>query len=209
MDWEAGFLLYIQEHLRSDVLNPFMKAVTHTGDKGIFFIALCAILLLIPKLRRIGFIAAMSIAVESILNNLLIKNIVARTRPYDAIEGLNNLVGRQSDYSFPSGHTGAAFAVAGALLVVALLGMPVAVKAGKISREKTSVAYKVFAILMIIYSFVLAFSRMYVGVHYPTDVLGGLLLGLATSAIAYLIYQLIIKKIAEKKTAAEESSTAV
>lgn len=209
MDWEAGFLLYIQEHIRSDILTPVMKVITHTGDKGIFFIALCAVLLIIPKMRRIGFIAAMSIAVESILNNLLIKNIVARTRPYDAIEGLNNLVGRQKDYSFPSGHTGAAFAVAGALLVVALLGLPVAAKAGKISREKTSVAYKVFAILMIVYSAVLAFSRMYVGVHYPTDVLGGLLLGLATSALAYLIYQVIIKKIAQKKTAAEDTSTAV
>ena len=199
MDWEAGFLLYIQEHLRSDVLNPFMKAVTHTGDKGIFFIALCVILLLIPKLRRIGFIAAMSIAVESILNNLLIKNIVARTRPYEAIDGLVNLIEKQKDYSFPSGHSGAAFAVMGAILVIAILGLPVAEKSGKITRSKMSTAYKIVAVIAIIYAIALAFSRLYVGVHYPTDVLGGILLGIATSFASYFIYRAILKVYAQKK----------
>lgn len=205
MGWEAGFLLYIQEYFRSDLLNPVMKIITHTGDKGILFIALCLILLIIPKTRRIGFIAALSIAVESVLNNLLIKNIVARTRPYDMIEDLKPLIGRQSDYSFPSGHTGAAFAVAGAIFVIAILGMPVVVKAGEISREKTSLAYKLCATLFVIYAAVLAFSRMYVGVHYPTDVIGGLLLGIATSAIAYLAYQAIIKKMSLKSENKKEA----
>lgn len=205
MGWEAGFLLYIQEYFRSDFLNPVMKIITHTGDKGILFIALCLILLIIPKTRRIGFIAALSIAVESVLNNLLIKNIVARTRPYDMIEDLKPLIGRQSDYSFPSGHTGAAFAVAGAIFVIAILGMPVVVKAGEISREKTSPAYKLCATLFVIYAAILAFSRMYVGVHYPTDVIGGLLLGIATSAIAYLAYQAIIKKMSLKSENKKEA----
>lgn len=206
MGWDAGFLIYIQEHIRTDFLNPFMTALTHTGDKGILFIALCVILLLIPRTRRVGFIAAVSIAIESILNNLLIKNIVARTRPYDEIEGLKILVGRQMDYSFPSGHTGAAFAVAGAIVVVALLGLPVIEESGKIQRSKMTLAYNLCATFMLIYAVLLAFSRLYVGVHYPTDVLGGILLGIATSAMAYLIYQVLIKKHHERKTNKKEAA---
>ena len=191
MDWEASFLLYIQEHIRTDFMNPFMTALTHTGDYGIFLIALAVLLLIIPKTRRI--------AIEALLTNVFIKNAVARTRPYEAIDGLVNLIEKQKDYSFPSGHSGAAFAVMGAILVIAILGLPVAEKSGKITRSKMSTAYKIVAVIAIIYATTLAFSRLYVGVHYPTDVLGGILLGIATSFASYFIYRAILKVYAQKK----------
>ena len=199
MDWEASFLLYIQEHIRTDFMNPFMTALTHTGDYGIFLIALAVLLLIIPKTRRIGLIAGISSAIEALLTNVFIKNAVARTRPYEAIDGLVNLIEKQKDYSFPSGHSGAAFAVMGAILVIAILGLPVAERSGKITRSKMSTAYKIVAVIAIIYAIALAFSRLYVGVHYPTDVLGGILLGIATSFASYFIYRAILKVYAQKK----------
>ena len=205
MSWDAGFLLYIQEYIRSDFLDPIMKVLTHSGDKGILLIVLILALLIIPRTRAIGIMSTISIAIEALLNNVLLKNIIARTRPYDEIEGLINLVGKQSDYSFPSGHTGAAFAVAGAMLVVALFGLPMIEKSGEISRKDPSLSFKLISVLLIMYATLLAFSRMYVGVHYPTDVLCGLLLGLGTSAMAYLIYQMAIKKIHDKKAIKKEA----
>ena len=202
MSWDAGFLLYIQEYIRSDFLNPIMKVLTHSGDKGILLIVLILAFLIIPRTRAIGIMSTISIVIEALLNNVLLKNLIARTRPYDEIEGLINLVGRQSDYSFPSGHTGAAFAVAGAMLVVALFGLPMIAKTGEFKREDPSLSFKLVSVLLIMYATLLAFSRMYVGVHYPTDVLCGLLLGLGTSAVAYLIYQVAIKKIHEKRAKA-------
>ena len=201
MSWDAGFLLYIQEYIRSDFLDPIMKVLTHSGDKGILLIVLILAFLIIPRTRAIGIMSTISIAIEALLNNVLLKNLIARTRPYDEIEGLINLVGRQSDYSFPSGHTGAAFAVAGAMLVVALFGLPMIEKSGEFKREDPSLTFKLISVILIMYATLLAFSRMYVGVHYPTDVLCGLLLGLGTSAAAYLIYQVAIKKIHEKRSA--------
>ncbi len=201
MSWDAGFLLYIQEYIRSDFLNPIMKVLTHSGDKGILLIVLILAFLIIPRTRAIGIMSTISIVIEALLNNVLLKNLIARTRPYDEIEGLVNLVGKQSDYSFPSGHTGAAFAVAGAMLVVALFGLPMIEKTGEFKREDPSLTFKLISVILIMYATLLAFSRMYVGVHYPTDVLCGLLLGLGTSAVAYLIYQVAIKKIHERKTA--------
>jgi len=201
MGWDAGFLLFIQEYIRSDFLNPIMKVLTHSGDKGILLIVLILAFLIIPRTRAIGIMSTISIVIEALLNNVLLKNLIARTRPYDEIEGLINLVGRQSDYSFPSGHTGAAFAVAGAMLVVALFGLPMIEKTGEFKREDPSLTFKLISVILIMYATLLAFSRMYVGVHYPTDVLCGLLLGLGTSAVAYLIYQVAIKKIHERKAA--------
>ena len=159
----------------------------------------------LPRTRAIGIMSTISIAIEALLNNVLLKNIIARTRPYDDIDGLVCLVGRQMDYSFPSGHTGAAFAVAGAMLVVALFGLPIIEKTGEITREDASLTFKLVSVLLIMYATLLAFSRMYVGVHYPTDVLCGLLLGLGTSATAYLIYQIAIKKIHDRKAKIKEA----
>ena len=199
MDWEAAFLLYIQENIRSDILTPLLTTLTHTGDKGIIWIAMCVLMVIIPKSRKFGIIAGASLALEAIIVNIFIKNAVARTRPYDAIEGLVSLVEKQVDYSFPSGHTGAAFAVAGAFLMIAIAGLPVVVKSGIISRTKTSLAYKIFTAVTIVFSFIIAFSRLYVGVHYPTDVLGGFIIGIASSIIAYFGYHIVIKNISQRK----------
>lgn len=195
MAWEADLLLYIQEHIRSDLLTPFMTVLTHSGDNGILMIAFAVGLLIIPRTRKIGIITAISLALEALLTNVLIKNIVARTRPYDAIDGLVNMIEKQKDYSFPSGHSGAAFAVMGAILLIAIAGLPVLEKSGEFSRSKMSTAYKICAVLAIIYAALLAFSRLYVGVHYPTDVLGGIILGIGTSIAAFFIYRIAIKKI--------------
>ena len=206
MGWDAGFLIYIQEYIRSDMLTPVMTFITHTCDKGIVWIALCLILLIVPKTRRIGIIAAGSFAIEAVITNLVIKNIVQRTRPYDEIDGLVNLIEKQKDYSFPSVHTVASFAVAGAILVIALLGLPaIAEKTGKFSRAKMKLAYKLFAVIIIIYAVLIAFSRLYVGVHYPTDVLGGILLGLGASVLAYFVYHIVIKKQSQKSDAVTEA----
>lgn len=194
MSWEADFLLYIQEYIRSDLLTPFMTVFTHSGDYGILMMALAGILLIIPRTRRVGLIAAISIALEALLTNVLIKNIVARTRPYEAIDGLVNLIEKQKDYSFPSGHSGAAFAVMGAIFLIALTGLPVVKNSGELYHSKMSTAYKLCAVIAIIYATILAFSRLYVGVHYPTDVIGGIILGFATSFMAYFIYRITIRK---------------
>ena len=181
MGWEADFLLYIQENIRSDLLNPFMTVFTHSGDYGILVIALALVLIILPRTRRIGVIAAISIAIEALLNNVIIKNAVARTRPYEAIDGLVNIIEKQKDYSFPSGHTGSAFAVMGAILLIALLGLPVIAKTGKLSSSKMSLTFKLCAVLAIIYAALLGFSRLYVGVHYPTDVIAAVVIGLLGS----------------------------
>lgn len=206
MDWDAGILLYIQEYIRTDLLDPFMIFITHTVDNGIFWIALSIILFIIPKTRRTGFLAATSLIIEAVITNLLLKNVVARTRPYEVIDGLVNLIEKQKDYSFPSGHSGASFAVAGAIFVVALLGLPVIEKTGELTRAKTHIAFKIFAVLMLLYAVLVAFSRLYVGVHYPTDVLGGILLGIASSFLVYFIYHFVMKKTARRKAGPKEQA---
>jgi len=200
MGWDAGFLIYIQEHLRSEILTPLMTFITHSGDKGILWIVLCIILVLIPRSRSFGLIAGTSIAVEFLFNNIILKNLVARQRPYEAVEGLINIIEDQTDYSFPSGHSGASFAVAGALFIIALLGVPGLNEKGIIIKQKTSVKYRFFAVLLLIYAALIAFSRLYVGVHYPTDVIGGIILGAATSFLAYFMYQLILSKLPKKQS---------
>ena len=189
---EADFLIFLQEFIRNDILDPIMIAITHTGDKGILFIAATLILILIPKTRRLGHIVAFSIIIESVVINVFIKNAVGRIRPYDAIEELERLIGEQPDYSFPSGHTGVAFALAGAMLFAIIY-----VIEGLTDTRK----YKIATLCVLLYAVLLAFSRMYVGVHYPTDILGGMLIGLLAGFISCHIEKPLYKLVQKKKEA--------
>ena len=173
---DSDILLYIQEYLRNDLLTPFMVFLTHTGDYGILCIAVSVILVLLRKTRCLGHVVAFSIAIESIITNLLLKNLIARTRPYEVIEELELLIGEQPDFSFPSGHAGVTFALAGAMLFAFMYGVK-----GFEKNKRNSL----IVLLVLIYALLLAFSRLFVGVHYPTDVLGGMLIGLLSGLVGY------------------------
>ena len=107
---DMNILLWIQEHLRVDALTPFWRAVTFLGNGGWFWIVLCVLLICFGKTRKTGVTAALSLLSGFLITNLLIKNAVARPRPFDTYTQIIPLITRPKDYSFPSGHTTAAMA---------------------------------------------------------------------------------------------------
>ena len=109
---DGEILLLIQRYLRTDMLTPFMKSVTFLGNGGWFWIVLCVLLICFGKTRKTGVTAALSLLSGFLITNLLIKNAVARPRPFDTYTQIIPLITRPKDYSFPSGHTCASFAVA-------------------------------------------------------------------------------------------------
>ena len=160
---DGEILLQIQQHLRTDMLTPFMKIVTFLGNGGWFWILCAVVLLAIPRTRKTGYAAVLSLIFGVIVTNLLLKNIVARPRPFAEIEALIPLIAKPTDFSFPSGHTTASFAVA----LVMLRMLP----------KKIGIPAVVLAALV-------AFSRLYLGIHYPTDVLAGFVVALVGSSLA-------------------------
>lgn len=163
---DGEILLLIQQYLRTDMLTPFMKSVTFLGNGGWFWILCSVVLLAVPKTRKTGYAAALSLIFGAIVTNLLLKNIVARPRPFAEIEALIPMITKPKDFSFPSGHTTASFAVA----LVMLRMLP----------KKLGIPAVVLAALV-------AFSRLYLGVHYPTDVLAGFVIALVGSTLSVWI----------------------
>lgn len=160
--------------LHSSVLNIIMKFFTTLGDNGYLWIGLCIVLICIPKTRKIGIFAAITLAVEFILNDLVIKNIVARERPFIQHSDIKLLISPPHGYSFPSGHSASSFATAFAVFL---------------RNKKIGIPCLVAAALI-------AFSRLYFYVHFPTDVLAGILFGTAIAVIIYFVE----KKIRTSKT---------
>lgn len=171
-DWlyelDVNILMFIQEHLRVDFLTPILKFFTLLGDHGMLWIGVALLLIIFKRTRPIGVTAGASLALNALLVNVIIKNLVARTRPYEVIDGLTRLVGEQSDFSFPSGHTSSGFSVA----VVIFMLMP-----------------KKYGVPALITATIIAYSRLYVGVHYPTDVLGGFIIGTLAAVICVTVYK--------------------
>ena len=159
---DLSVLLWIQDHLRTDFLNGFWKAITFLGNGGWFWIVLGIALVLFRKTRPVGITVLAALAIGALITNVCLKNWVARVRPYDYSVLIYALVGPEKDFSFPSGHTCSSFAAA--------------FVCWKMLPRKYGAAAMILAALI-------TFSRLYVGVHYPTDVLGGLMIGIV-SAIA-------------------------
>ncbi|MBQ3865899.1 MAG: phosphatase PAP2 family protein, partial [Clostridia bacterium] len=167
--WDTGILVWIQEHLTNPFFDAVLPFISHLVDKGWIWIVLSLILICIPKTRKIGWTMGVALLLGLIFGNGILKNVIARTRPYDLYpelyhqfnekltEGgpLRLLVAAEHDLSMPSGHTLASFEGALGLFL---------------RNKKWGAAALVFAVIV-------AYSRLYVCVHYPTDVFAGVLLG--------------------------------
>lgn len=149
MGFDAFLLLFIQDHLRNGLLTPLMVVVTMLGNKGIIWMVLIALLLLRRRTRWVGALAAVSFLVNAGLAEIFIKHAVMRPRPFLSIPELQTLVVQPLTYSFPSVHTVSSFSVA---FIV-----------WRSSLRKWRRPVMALACLM-------AFSRLYVGVHYPSDI---------------------------------------
>ena len=186
IQFESNILLWIQEYLRSDFLDPIVKFITHSGDHGYLWIALLVILLCIPKTRRAALIGAVTLLLTFIVTNLCLKPLVGRTRPYEVIEGLTRIIEKQSDRSFPSGHTANSMAVGVSLWLVS--------RKYELLGDKKLYFPKTAGWAVLVWSVLVGLSRLYVGVHYPTDVLGGAIIAIINAVIVLGVYKKLIEK---------------
>lgn len=140
-----------------------MLFVSSLGNFGAIWIALATLLLIIEKYRHSGLAVSIALIIDFVAVNLIIKPLVGRERPCDVTVPDDMLLACLSDHSFPSGHTAAAFAAAFALFLC---------------HKRAGSAALILAVLM-------GFSRLYLFVHFPSDVIAGALLGLSFGFIGY------------------------
>ena len=176
-NFEIGILEFIQSHMSCAFLNAVMPVITSLADAGIFWIIVAVAMLFFKKTRKMGLTMGVALILGLIVGNGILKPIIDRTRPYDfykEMTGLeyNLLIGKLDDGSFPSGHTLASFEAAGAMLF----------------RDRR------FGLPALALAVVIAFSRLYLFVHYPSDVLAGIILGLLFAFASYLLINAIYKK---------------
>lgn len=169
-------ILDVLQTIRHPVLDTVMRGITMLGDAGIVWILLCIVLLILPKTRKSGEILMAALLVDLVICNVILKPLVQRIRPFDVKTGIELLIKRPTDYSFPSGHTAASVASVTALYLA--------------GEKKIWIPAMVLAVLI-------AFSRLYLYVHYPTDVLGGVAVGMVSGSTGYWL----VKKISKWKKA--------
>jgi undecaprenyl-diphosphatase len=164
---EQTVLDFIQQTMQSPLFDRFWPVITHLGDAGAIWIILTLALLVHPRTRRLGLACGIALLCSVVFTNLILKNLVARTRPFYLVD-IELLIKAPGEHSFPSGHATSSFAVAFVLW-----------------KERTRIGrMEIYRIGMVLASLI-AFSRLYLYVHYPTDVLAGVLMGYLCSVVAF------------------------
>lgn len=165
MNWEFDWLYALQQ-IHNPVLDKIMVALSTIGNAGILWIVLAVILLIMKKTRRCGAQMALAMLLTFIIGNLVLKNMISRDRPcwIDPTVGL--LVKNPTDFSFPSGHSMNGFTAAVTILFYD----------------------KRWGIAAIILASLVAFSRLYNFVHFPTDVFAGVVIGTVVACLVNLLF---------------------
>ena len=182
VSFDLPILDWIQANLHSGFMDKFMPFITKFGDEGIFWIAVAVVLFLFPKTRKAGLGMGIAMAIGLLICNGILKPTIARPRPYDFQLSefgrvIHLLVEAETSFSFPSGHTIASFEASVVLLK---------------NSKKLGIPAFILAILI-------AFSRMYLYVHYPTDVLLSVFLGTLFAFIGDALAAKIAPKLKPRK----------
>lgn len=182
VSFDLPILDWIQAHLQCGFLNFIMPIITLFGEGGIFWIAVTVLLLCIPKTRKTGLGMAFALIMGLLVCNVTLKPLVQRPRPYDFQQTnfgvvIPLLVERLHDFSFPSGHTIASFEAATVLLK---------------NSKKLGIPAMILACLI-------AFSRLYLYVHYPTDVIFSVFAGILFAFIGDFLAGKVLAKLSNRK----------
>lgn len=174
MAFEFQILDFLQR-LHTPLFNDILLFFTKCGDAGILWILIAILLLSRKQTRRIGIIMCISLVINYVICNQILKELFARTRPYEIRQPLEMILEKQSDFSFPSGHTSVSFTAVTVFFLA----------------EKTH--RRIWKIALIIASCI-AFSRMYFYVHFPTDILGGIFVGIVAGISGYSLVEYFEKR---------------
>lgn len=197
--FDGNLLIGIQNALNADWLTPVMKFITMFGEGGYFWIAACLFMLFFRRTRRLGIICTLSLLFTFICCNLLIKPAVDRTRPWVMFSAVNAMLPPPGDASFPSGHSANAMAPAWAMFTATLPvrkpvktydNVPCLGWRGSGADPKFMHGLGIAAVILAV---LIGISRLYLGMHYPSDVVCGLLLGIICAEAVYLIIRKIEK----------------
>ena len=172
--------------IQTPVLTEIMRVVSLVGTKGAIFFLLGFVLLIWRKTRKVGVAVLGALAITTVCNSVIVKELLARPRPFQldynwwtAVYHYPGFVEQPDSFSFPSGHTAAAFAAATAVFAQSRKG----------------------GVLLTLFGCLMAFSRVYLEVHYCTDVLFGALFGFFYALIAVAIvkhyYPLVYPRVEE------------
>ncbi len=165
MNLELGIMQFIDHNLRSLLLDNLMIFFTKLGEFGLVWLLTGITLIFFRKYRKYGVMLMISSASAFIIGEFLIKNIVCRMRPCFMVSGIELILDAPNSFSFPSSHASTAFASSWILLKM---------------NKKIGIASIVVAVLI-------SFSRVYLFAHYPTDILGGALLGILCAQMVYMM----------------------
>lgn len=176
---DAGCFKWINGSLHNSFFDGLMPLVSYAGQGGIIWIVLGVLFFAFSHrtMKNAALLMLLALLASYLLDEELLKNIFRRPRPFETLTGINLLVLPPHSYSFPSGHTANAFA-AGLVL----------------ARKIPSIACPVLAL-----AFVMAFSRVYVGVHYPLDILVGAFVGAACALIVLKMEKMLFQHREKKK----------
>ncbi|MEY8001308.1 phosphatase PAP2 family protein [Clostridium sp. Mt-5] len=163
--FDVFIMLFINKYLRNKYLDIFMCIMTKLGNMGAVWIAIAIYSLMDKQYRYEGKVVLSTLIISTIIGEGVLKNLIKRSRPFDAEKNVKLLITKPISYSFPSGHALSSFAVAGVL----------------------SVYFAKYELIFIGLAFFIAISRIYLCVHYTTDVIGGIAIGLICSKFILVV----------------------
>lgn len=160
MNWEFD-ILYAIQNIHNPILDKIMVTISSLGNAGILWVVIALILLISKKHRKTGIHMFIAMLLTLFVGNLILKNLVQRERPCWIDTTISLLINNPKDYSFPSGHTMNSFTAAMCIFL---------------HQKRWGIGAFVVAALI-------AFSRMYLFVHFPTDIIIGMIIGVGSAVI--------------------------
>jgi undecaprenyl-diphosphatase len=169
---DTSILEFIRNNLHTPILDRVMIFFTNIGESGAVWLLIALGLIISKKYRKVGLMMLVALVIGYLLGEGVLKHIFKRERPFTHVPGIELLAKRPKSYSFPSGHTTSSFAAAGIL----------------------AYSFKKYAPGFYLLAGLIAFSRLYLYMHYPSDVLGGIILGTLSCIVTIYIFKKFIKK---------------